>query len=148
MVHRIFRSILSAAIVTLLDCLVIITGILYRHSAEEQHTQLGNQLVLAVSAVEKNGLSYLDSLKLRDSRITWIAADGTVLFDSEADVSAMENHAGREEVKLALSFFPGDDPVVLYFEDTRIRRGTRCALDSRMTDELVRVLAKENVVLK
>ena len=103
MVHRIFRSILSAAIVTLLACLVIITGILYRHSAEEQHTQLGNQLVLAVSAVEKNGLSYLDSLKLRDSRITWIAADGTVLFDSEADVSAMENHAGREEVKLALS---------------------------------------------
>ena len=45
MVHRIFRSILSAAIVTLLACLVIITGILYRHSAEEQHTQLGNQLV-------------------------------------------------------------------------------------------------------
>ncbi|MBQ8173183.1 MAG: two-component sensor histidine kinase [Mailhella sp.] len=103
MVHRIFRSILSAAIVTLLACLVIITGILYRHSAEEQHTQLGNQLVLAVSAVEKNGLDYLASLKLRDSRITWIASDGAVLFDSEADVSAMENHADREEVKQALA---------------------------------------------
>ena len=103
MVHRIFRSILSAAIITLLACLVIITGILYRHSTEEQHTQLGNQLVLAVSAVEKNGLAYLDSLKLRDSRITWIAADGAVLFDSEADASAMENHMDREEVKMALA---------------------------------------------
>jgi len=103
MVHRIFRSILSATIVILLACLVIITGILYRHSAEEQHTQLGNQLILAVSAVEKNGHAYLDSLKLHDSRVTWIAADGTVLFDSDADASTMENHSNREEVKLALS---------------------------------------------
>lgn len=103
MVHRIFRSILSAAIVTLLASLVIITGILYRHSAEEQHIQLGNQLILAVSAVEKNGLDYLASLKLRDSRITWIASNGTVLFDSEANVSAMENHADREEVQQALA---------------------------------------------
>ena len=103
MVHRIFRSILSATVVTLLACLVIITGILYRHSTEEQHTQLGNQLILAVSAVEKNGHAYLDSLKLQDTRVTWIAADGTVVFDSEADASTMENHANREEVKQALS---------------------------------------------
>ena len=97
MIHRIFRSILSATVVTLLACLVIITGILYRHSTEEQHTQLGNQLILAVSAVEKNGHAYLDSLKLQDTRVTWIAADGTVVFDSEADASTMENHANREE---------------------------------------------------
>ena len=103
MIHRIFRSILSATVVTLLACLVIITGILYRHSTEEQHTQLGNQLILAVSAVEKNGHAYLDSLKLQDTRVTWIAADGTVVFDSEADASTMENHANREEVKQALS---------------------------------------------
>ena len=103
MVHRIFRSILSATVVTLLACLVIITGILYRHSTEEQHTQLGNQLILAVSAVEKNGHAYLDSLKLQDTRVTWIAADGTVVFDSDADASTMENHANREEVKQALS---------------------------------------------
>ena len=103
MVRRIFRSILSATVVTLLACLVIITGILYRHSTEEQHTQLGNQLILAVSAVEKNGHAYLDSLKLQDTRVTWIAADGTVVFDSDADASTMENHANREEVKQALS---------------------------------------------
>ena len=103
MVHRIFRYILSATFVTLLACLVLITAILYRHSTEEQHNQLGNQLALAASAVEKSGVSYLDSLKVQDSRITWIAADGTVLFDSEANASSMENHASREEVKLALT---------------------------------------------
>lgn len=103
MVHRIFRYILSATFVTLLACLVLITAILYRHSTEEHHNQLGNQLALAAPAVEKSGVSYLDSLKLQDSRITWIAADGTVLFDSEANASSMENHASREEVKLALT---------------------------------------------
>jgi two-component system phosphate regulon sensor histidine kinase PhoR len=34
-------------------------------------------------------------------RITRIAADGTVLFDNFADPAAMENHAGRPEVKAA-----------------------------------------------
>ena len=103
MIQKIFRSILSATVVTLLACLVIITGILYRHSTQEQNIQLGNQLALAVSAVEKNGLDYLNSLKLQETRITWIRADGTVLFDSEANAANMDNHANREEVKLALA---------------------------------------------
>ena len=103
MIRRIFRSILSVAIVTLLASLVIITGILYRHSAEEQHRQLGDQLTLAASAVEKYGIAYLTPLKLQDSRLTWVASDGTVLFDSEATASAMENHAGREEIMQALA---------------------------------------------
>ena len=35
-------------------------------------------------------------------RITLIAADGTVSFDSFGNENAMENHAGREEIKEAL----------------------------------------------
>lgn len=103
MVQKIFRSILSAAIVTLLACLVIITSILYQHSVEEHRSRLEDNLALAVSAVEKNGLAYLGTLKLRDTRITWIAADGKVCFDSEADAAVMENHGGREEFRQALS---------------------------------------------
>ena len=34
--------------------------------------------------------------------MTWIAADGTVLFDSAADAATLENHADREEVREAL----------------------------------------------
>ena len=59
-----------------------------------------------------------------------------------------ESDSRYQKVRAILNMFPGDSQVVLYFEDTKIRRGTRCALDSRMTDELVRVLAKENVVIK
>ncbi len=36
-------------------------------------------------------------------RVTWIAPDGRVLGDSEANPATMENHAGRPEVALALA---------------------------------------------
>ena len=35
--------------------------------------------------------------------MTWVAADGTVLYDNEADASTMENHADREEIREALT---------------------------------------------
>lgn len=52
------------------------------------------------------------------------------------------------KIKAILSMFPGEAPVVVYFADTGVRRGSRCALDSRMLQELIRVLGKENVVVK
>ena len=41
------------------------------------------------------------------TRATWIAQDGSVLFDSEADSAQMENHADRPEVQAALSVGAG-----------------------------------------
>ena len=44
--------------------------------------------------------------------------------------------------------FPGESGVVLYFADTKIRRGTRCLLAQSMIRELKNVLGEANVVLK
>ena len=44
--------------------------------------------------------------------------------------------------------FPGGGKVVLFFADTRLRRGTQCLLDEGMIRELENVLGNENVVLK
>ena len=52
------------------------------------------------------------------------------------------------KVRAILSMFPGNDPVVVYFEDTKQRRGSRCAIDSRMLRELQSLLGSENVVVK
>ena len=62
-------------------------------------------------------------------------------LSSEAD----ENYA---KIKAILNMFPGKNQVVLYFADTKQRRGTKCDLDKMMVQELERVLGKENVVLK
>ena len=52
------------------------------------------------------------------------------------------------KVKAILNMFPGDSTAVVYFADTKLRRGTQCALDSRMLEELRNVLGQENVVVK
>ncbi len=52
------------------------------------------------------------------------------------------------KVKAILAMFPGENPVVVYFADTRQRRGSRCGLDSRMLSELRSLLGDGNVVVK
>ena len=49
---------------------------------------------------------------------------------------------------MVLSMFPGDSQAVLYFKDTKLRRGARCAIDTRMLQELKNVLGEGNVVVK
>ena len=52
------------------------------------------------------------------------------------------------KIRAILNMFPGESPVVVYFADTGVRRGSRCALDERMLEELKNVLGPENVVVK
>ena len=52
------------------------------------------------------------------------------------------------KIKAILNMFPGDSGVVLFFEDTRQRRGTRCVIMDSMLQELKNVLGEVNVVLK
>ena len=52
------------------------------------------------------------------------------------------------KVKAILNMFPGENPVVLFFADTKVRRGTRCLLADSMVKELKSVLGEANVVLK
>ena len=52
------------------------------------------------------------------------------------------------KIKAILNMFPGEHAVVLYFADTKVRRGTRCLLADSMIQELKRVLGDANVVLK
>jgi DNA polymerase-3 subunit alpha len=52
------------------------------------------------------------------------------------------------KTRAILSMFPGENPVVLYFADTAVRRGTTCQLRPNMLNELRNLLGSENVVLK
>ena len=102
MSHKIFRSILLVAAAVLLASLLIIMSYLYEYFAGVQERQLGDELSLVAAGVENYGESYLQTVKPGDYRITWIAADGTVLYDTIRPDTPEENHAGREEVKRAL----------------------------------------------
>ena len=71
------------------------------------------------------------------------ARSGTLYLkiDSEGDPRL-------RKIKAILNMFPGDSTVVLYFADTKVRRGTRCMLAESMLKELQNVLGEACVVLK
>ena len=52
------------------------------------------------------------------------------------------------KVKAIVNMFPGESTAVLFFEDTRARRGTRCQIRDIMLEELKNVLGDGNVVVK
>lgn len=104
MTSKILKSILSVAVAVLMSSLIIITGVLYQYFGNVQEEQLKDELSLAASATEQLGEEYLDGLNSERYRLTWVNADGIVLFDSHADIATMENHANREEIKEAFAF--------------------------------------------
>lgn len=120
MTKKIFRSILCVAAAVLLANLVIVMGCLYDYFGSVQETQLKDELRLAAYGVEENGPNYLEHLSERDYRyawtpdyrLTWVASDGTVLFDTLDSAENMENHADRVEVREA--FAKGESSSVRY----------------------------------
>ena len=108
MTKKIFRSTLLVAVCALLASLVLIMGCLYDYFAGLQSQALRDELTLAASGVSQGGENYLDTIDSNRYRLTWIAPDGTVLYDTQADTSTMENHASREEVQQALATGEGE----------------------------------------
>ena len=108
MTRRIFRSTLLVGVVVLLAALALVLGVLYSYFGRVQESQLRDELSLAAVGVTQSGEDYLRQLKSDQYRITWVAADGSVLYDTQADASAMENHAQRQEVRQALAYGEGE----------------------------------------
>ena len=107
MSRKIFTAIWGAALAVFLASLVFIMGVSYNYFTGVQMKQLHAETALAAQGVTLSGMDYLDELS-GDCRITWVAADGTVLFDNEADASRMENHLEREEIRQALQTGTGE----------------------------------------
>lgn len=108
MTKKIFQSILLVAGCVLLASLLIIMGFLYDYFGGVEENQLRDELSLAAAAVEDGGTDYLSQLTAGRYRLTWIAADGSVLYDTRTDAESLENHASRAEVSQALTTGTGE----------------------------------------
>lgn len=102
MTKKIFWSIMMAAGAVLAASLVVIMGCLYSYFSDIQGKQLADELSLAAAAVEENGREYLEKVHSRQYRLTWVAGNGDVLYDTQSDDKSMENHRDRQEIREAL----------------------------------------------
>lgn len=108
MKRKIFSGIFLVSVLTFLACLVLILGVLYNYFDMQLIEGLHTEGTTIAAGIEAGGETYLQNLTVYDNRLTWIAADGEVLFDNQADPSSMENHLDREEIAEALQSGQGE----------------------------------------
>ena len=116
---------------------------------------------------ENNAVVVTGKLSIRDEKEPQIVVNRARPISDYADGSVPEEPQARphqngtlylripsegdpvlRKVKAILNMFPGTCGAVLYFADTKIRRGTRCLLADNMIRELKNVLGEANVVVK
>lgn len=131
MTKRIFHSILAVSLAVLLSCLILIVGVLHGYFETRVEAELKSQTTYIAQGVEHEGLAYFDDLNAQ-SRITWVDAKGTVLYDSMENASKMENHADRQEIREALKTGEGRS---VRFSKTLAQKTVYYAL--RLTDGTV-----------
>lgn len=107
MTSKIFKSIVTVAAVILCTSLLFIMGVLYGYACDIQTLQLKDELSIAAAGTEQAGLTFLEALDGKNYRLTWIAPDGTVKFDTHVQSGQMENHLQREEIQQALGYGSG-----------------------------------------
>lgn len=101
--RKVYRSCLLAALSAVLVCVGIFAGFAYNQVSRENTRNLQEEAAYIAHAVDLSGTAYLRTLTpAAGSRVTWIAPDGRVLYDTQVPASSMENHADRWEVRQAL----------------------------------------------
>ena len=111
------------------------------------------------SFIRENGaILATGKISVRDEKEPQLMVDSIrPLSDLEASAGSGETlylrlpsreDARLRKVRLALSFFPGNQQVVLYFEDCKKRVGSRCEIHPALVKDLTERLGEENVVVK
>lgn len=142
MSKKVFRSTWLVALVIFALSLALIMGALYSYFSGVQQKQLRIGTQLTAQGVALNGMEYFSGLDAGEYRVTWIAADGTVLYDNESDSAEMENHLEREEVQQALESGYGESSR---YSDTISQKHLYCA--QRLPDgTVIRLSVAQNTV--
>ncbi len=110
MTKRIFGGTFLASLIAILSAVALVLGLAYNKEQDVFKSQLEQQAMLLAATMDSTDpatdVKSLEKLSadihgVFENRITYIGADGTVLYDNKADISTMENHLNREEVVAA-----------------------------------------------
>ena len=108
MKKRIFFSIFSGALISLILSLACVTGVMYSLMTSELRAEIRSESEIVSSALnsldsEEMLKKYIsEASKKSGNRMTLISPDGTVLFDNYSKIEDMENHLDRPEISEAL----------------------------------------------
>ncbi|MBR5312051.1 MAG: PAS domain-containing sensor histidine kinase [Clostridia bacterium] len=141
MTRRIFTAVMLTALAVFAASMLLIMGALYDYFTGVQLRQLRAETELAAQGLELLGEEYFRGLETENLRITWIAADGTILYDSAVDLQNMENHIETERKEIAEALRDGSGTSTR-FSDTLMKKYSYAA--QRMSDGTVLRLSEEH----
>ena len=101
MTKKIFTSTITVVSIVFFICLSLVTCIMYKYFSDVRKEQLEKELVFIKQGVELKGQEYLQNIEYGSMRVTWIDSDGNVIYDSHNEITNMDNHIEREEIKEA-----------------------------------------------
>lgn len=107
MKRTIFRSMCGTALFAMVLATMLTTGLMCLELQNGMKQVVMTEVRYLSSAVEVSGDKFLEQLASRGdgntvNRISWIGADGTVIYDSFAKQEVLENHSSRPEITQAL----------------------------------------------
>ena len=95
---------LAVALIVLFATVIFSVDEMYRSFYQSQSDVLEAETRAIAYGIDKYGVSFLDDLDETDYRITIIDPSGVVTYDNSGnDISNMDNHLDRQEVKEALN---------------------------------------------
>lgn len=148
MKRRIFWYMCQVALFSMVLATAVASFLLCRDMQTQMKRSVVTEVNYLQSAMEVSGEAFLTHLASRGdggnvNRITWIAADGSVLYDSYADNQSLENHSSRPEVMQALRIGRGESTRLsrtlseqTYYYARRLSDGTVIRVASTMRSGL------------
>ena len=101
MTARIFKNTFLVGLFVLLVCAAVFFGLQYTQTKDETYEALKQDAVYAANGIALSGEEYLKTLNV-EHRVTWIAKDGTVLYDNQFG-DEVDDQSAQPEVKGAFS---------------------------------------------
>lgn len=103
--QRVFATLFIMAVAVIAVFTVAGTLYLQGNLVDSTHEELREETDVVAAALNQASDDYvlLDQIELGDTRVTLVADDGTVLYDSDESPSDMANHADRPEIAEALA---------------------------------------------
>lgn len=101
MTRRIFRNSFLIGITVLLVSSILFFAVMFSNYEQQAFERLSAEAESIAQALDESGPSFLRRLEVAD-RVTLVAPDGSVLYDSAADAASLPNHLAREEIQQAL----------------------------------------------
>ncbi len=111
---RVFATMLAMSLATIVVLALALTIFMQQRLMSSTSAALANEARIVAASLNSSPsyFSMLKRLRLDNTRVTLVEADGDVLYDSDIDASVMEDHGNRPEIEdtivvlaLALTIF-------------------------------------------